>query len=185
MFTEGREIVCRVEQTVDDLVAEAKVELEAESPAGCGSGGLTGYYPGKPTGAHAEPSPSPSASPVKLVLERAEKERHARGRGRVMAPLARESACATRRRVSGSTKSVGIEAYFHDGGKRIEGLSGHFGGRNKQRTASVLVHHTENDRSPWQRAESRDCSVSPKKRRKCQDGSSNLRNAKPSQETST
>ena len=73
-----------------------------------------------------------------------------------MAPLAREVHALPGRTRLRIDEKRGDEAYFQTVEKALSDYPGVLAVETNSRTASVLVHHTENDPSPWQRAEEQD-----------------------------
>jgi hypothetical protein len=70
-----------------------------------------------------------------------------------MAPLAREVHALPGRTRLRIDEKRGDEAYFTTVESALRDYPGISSVETNSRTASVLVHHTENDPSPWQRAE--------------------------------
>ena len=70
-----------------------------------------------------------------------------------MAPLAREVHALPGRTRLRIDEKRGDEAYFTTVESALRDYPGILAVETNSRTASVLVHHTENDPSPWQRAE--------------------------------
>ena len=119
VYEKGRESFAELSETVDDLVAEAKVELETEAaPLRRGSYD-GGYCPGKPKGAPAAPRRRLQPSPAKPVSMQGSRKDAPGTTGRVMAPLARRCMPSPGEHVSGSTKSVGMRP-TSDSGESIE-----------------------------------------------------------------
>src|SRR5215203_864037 len=73
-----------------------------------------------------------------------------------MAPLAREVHVLPGRTRLRIDEKSGDEAYFLAVDKALSDYPSISAVETNSRTASVLVHHTENDPSPWQRAEEQD-----------------------------
>lgn len=71
----------------------------------------------------------------------------------MMAPLAREVHALPGRTRLRIDEKRGDEAYFTTVESALRDYPGISSVETNSRTASVLVHHTENDPSPWQRAE--------------------------------
>ena len=162
VYEKGRESFAELSETVDDLVAEAKVELEAEAAPAAAQPELQRLLPSP---AKRSPRPRrrrhPQPSPAKLVLMRAKKG--AGSDGCVMAPLAREVHALPGRTRLRIDEKRGDEAYFTTVENALRDYPGILAVETNSRTASVLVHHTENDPSPWQRAEEQGFVPCPRK----------------------
>jgi len=74
----------------------------------------------------------------------------------VMAPLAREVHALPGRTRLRIDEKRGDAAYFLTVEKALSDYPGILAVETNSRTASVLIHHAENDPTPWQRAEEQD-----------------------------
>ena len=102
----------------------------------------------------------------------------------MMAPLAREVHALPGRTRLRIDEKRGDEAYFTTVESALRDYPGILAVETNSRTASVLVHHTENDPSPWQRAEEQDCSMFAENEAEMRKtATTNLRNNNPSQES--